>query len=573
MLTVLLAWILIFFIFITFGDILLTTYNKVCNTNERYSLLNLFLLGIPSLLLVLSTLHFFVPISSYVLFGLCFFAVGYWLANLSDFKILTNSFIEVLCRFSKVEVFLLVAFVCSILFITSWGVLNYDSACYHYQSLRWIEEYPTVVGLGNIEERLGFNSNYFILSAPFSMRFLLKEPLFALQGLLVVLMFAWILYEMVKSNYSFKIVFLLLLHIIIIAINFMHFSDSSTDVIPNQLVFYLVAYLVLYPEKIKKDNLLLGVLPIVILTFKLSLGVFALISLVVIVSLINKKNYKSFYFISALSLVIGVLWLVRNVILSGYLIFPMYELDFFSVDWKVSRDVAFAERGFIKSGAVWQFKNLYNNALTFFSAPKWYLFHTYVIAASYIIIALSIPYLAFLSLKGRINNTTIIIYIITLLGVVASYLSAPDFRFSYGLVFGVLFISMSQLLDNVSFSLSFTIRKIVASVGVIFLLIHLISTFWQLSTDEKGDWSLIVLKPREYSQKKISNQPIEHREIGINNNIKLYISNSSSGFTMYKLPAVPDDINKPLGWRFQSYVDLEARGTTLKDGFRTRNTK
>lgn len=573
MLTVLLAWILIFIIFITFGDILLTTYNKVCNTNERYSLLNLFLLGIPSLLLVLSILHFFVPISSYVLFGLCFFAVGYWFANSRRFKLLTYSFIEGLRNINKVEVFLLITFVCIILFITSWGVLNYDSACYHYQSLRWIEEYPTVVGLGNIEERLGFNSNYFILSAPFSMRFLLNEPLFALQGLLVVLMFAWILYEMVKSNYSFKIVFLLLLHVIIIAINIMHFSDSSTDVIPNQLVFYLITYLVLYPEKIKMDNLLLGVLPIVILTFKLSLGLFVLISLVIIVSLIKRKNYRSFYFISALSLVIGVLWLVRNIILSGYLIFPMHELDVFSVDWKVPRDVALAERSFIKSGAVWQFKNLYNNALTFFSAPKWFLFHTYVIASSYITIALLVPYLAFLSLKGRINNTIIIIYIITLLGVVASYLSAPDFRFSYGLVFGVLFISMSQLLDNVSFSLFPTIRKIAASVGVILLLVHFNSTFWQLSTDEKGDWGLIVLKPREYSQKKISSEPIGHKKIEINNNITLYISNSSSGFTMYKLPAVPDDVNNPLGWRFQNYTNLEARGITLEDGFRTKNTK
>lgn len=325
MLTVLLAWIFIFFIFITFGDILLTTYNKVCNTIERYSLLNLFLLGIPSLLLVLSLSHFLFPINSTILLLLSFISLSYWIVNWREMKEIICSIKELLCIIGKVEVFLFLLFSCSILFITSWGVLNYDSACYHYQSLRWIEEFPTVVGLGNIEERLGFNSNYFILSAPFSMRFILEEPLFAIQGLLVVLMFGWILHEMVQSNYSFKTIFLLLLHIITIAINIMHFSDSSTDVLPNQLVFYLIAYLVLYPEKLKHDYLLLGILPVVILTFKLSLGVFVLISLLVIITLLKRKDYKAFGFIGLLSIALGALWLARNVILSGYLIFHLIK--------------------------------------------------------------------------------------------------------------------------------------------------------------------------------------------------------------------------------------------------------
>ncbi|WP_128112721.1 LIC_10190 family membrane protein [Polynucleobacter necessarius] len=38
---------------------------------------------------------------------------------------------------------------------------NYDSGLYHFQSIRWLNEFPVVLGLGNVHGRLGFNQAYF----------------------------------------------------------------------------------------------------------------------------------------------------------------------------------------------------------------------------------------------------------------------------------------------------------------------------------------------------------------------------------------------------------------------------
>lgn len=573
MLIVLLAWMFMFFVFISFGDMLLASYNKLCKQSEKYSILNTFLLGIPVLLIVLPLLHFVLPINSYVLLVLCLASLGYWSFNKSRLRIIINQVISSLSIFKKVELLICILLILSFSFVASWGILNYDAGCYHYQFLRWIEDYSTIVGLGNIEERLGFNSNYFILSAPFTMRFLLNEPLLSLQGLFTSLMFVWMLFEVVKSKYSFKTVFLFLLHLVFVAINVMHFLDSSTDVVPNQLVFYLIAYLVLHPNSLKNKQLLFATLPIVILTFKLSLAVFALLSLVVFIQLIKGKSFRSLIFIVVMSAFVVGLWLIRNVILSGYLIFPMYELDFFSFDWKVPMKVALSERSFIKSGAIWQFKNLYNTMMTLFSTPEWRHIHAYVIGVLFSIIVFSIPCFLFLFLRKKIDKQLVIVYAVSIICLFASYISAPDFRFSYGFVAGLVFISICLFADNIHLEVSGKYKKRVAYFLMFLLILHFNVTFWKLSNPNYVDCEEVaeaIFKPRTFDQKNVTGSNLNFREEVINNGIAIYVSEDYSGFTMYKVPSVPDDANNRLGWRFQHYKNLEARGNSIKCGFRTK---
>ena len=56
-------------------------------------------------------------------------------------------------------------------YFTSRGYLLYDSDLYHGQSIRWIEEYGVVKGLGNLHERFAYNSSFFAVSALYSMKF------------------------------------------------------------------------------------------------------------------------------------------------------------------------------------------------------------------------------------------------------------------------------------------------------------------------------------------------------------------------------------------------------------------
>ncbi len=78
-------------------------------------------------------------------------------------------------------------------FCTSRGYMHYDSDLYHAQSIRWIEEYGIVKGLGNIHVRLAYNSSFFALSALYSLHFLGIRPLHAVNGLMALLLWTQVL--------------------------------------------------------------------------------------------------------------------------------------------------------------------------------------------------------------------------------------------------------------------------------------------------------------------------------------------------------------------------------------------
>lgn len=58
-------------------------------------------------------------------------------------------------------------------YFSSRGYMAYDSDLYHAQSIRWIEEYGVVPGLGNLHERFAYNSAAFAVNALYSMKWLL----------------------------------------------------------------------------------------------------------------------------------------------------------------------------------------------------------------------------------------------------------------------------------------------------------------------------------------------------------------------------------------------------------------
>ena len=78
-------------------------------------------------------------------------------------------------------------------FCTSRGYMHYDSDLYHAQSIRWIEEYGIVKGLGNIHVRFAYNSSFFALSALYSMKFLCGRSLHTVNGLIALLLWIQVL--------------------------------------------------------------------------------------------------------------------------------------------------------------------------------------------------------------------------------------------------------------------------------------------------------------------------------------------------------------------------------------------
>ena len=71
---------------------------------------------------------------------------------------------------------------------TSRGIIHYDTGLYHAQSIRWIEEYGVVKGLGNLHCRLAYNSSSFALSALYSFGFLGGQSFHCMAGFLALVL-------------------------------------------------------------------------------------------------------------------------------------------------------------------------------------------------------------------------------------------------------------------------------------------------------------------------------------------------------------------------------------------------
>ncbi len=273
MLAYFITWLIISFILYTSGgDMLIVIYNKVCKTKENYGFIDKLLLGLSFLVIPLSIWSLWLPSNHIFLAIILFVCIGY--RGISYRK--TNNILSGLKKktrggiLSPYQITILVISILVSTFFFTWQHEVYDSAFYHLQNIRWNEEYAVVPGLANLEGKLGFNSNYFLISAIFTFRFFLHEAIYPLQPLIVTTITCWVLYELFKSRYESKRFFILIAYILLFWISIYFLGNTSTDIIPNFIAFYILARIILYPELLKKNYLIGIILPVFLVTIKLS---------------------------------------------------------------------------------------------------------------------------------------------------------------------------------------------------------------------------------------------------------------------------------------------------------------
>lgn len=224
-----------------------------------------------------------------------------------------------------------------------WTVLtpqHYDTALYHAQSVRWIEEYGVVPGLGNLHNRFAYNSAFMPLQALFSLKWLLGQSLHTLNGFLCCTL---LIYAVTTNNFVIgkKLQlsdFFKFSMIVYICNNRTFISSLSSDILAMLLTIYILTkWSELYEKKID-DALPYGflcMLSIWAVTVKLSTAAGVLLAVYPVVLLINNKEWKKIAIHIGAGILIVTPWLIRNVIISGYLIYPYSKLDLFNVDWKM----------------------------------------------------------------------------------------------------------------------------------------------------------------------------------------------------------------------------------------------
>lgn len=311
---------------------------------DHYTPIDTIFIGVFFTIILASLWHFFLPLSSWFLaflIVLCLFI----------FFLKPKAKTSKTANYGKKDYFLLgmcFILIFSLLMMAVWQTPNYDSEFYHFQNILWFENYKLIPGLANLEDRFGFNSNYMLLSAIFSMdKNIFGELIFCINFSFTVFLLFSTFQSLRVSHFDKKIFLNLILLTIFVALNIRSLSFTTTDYLPQLLVFYLLSRILLQPKDFEKSKLFFFVVPLILVTIKLSTFFLLLISLYVLILLVKEKRYKDFSSLCILGGVFMLLWMVRNVIVSGYLVYPVYQIDLFSLDWKLPEQLAIMQQQFI----------------------------------------------------------------------------------------------------------------------------------------------------------------------------------------------------------------------------------
>ncbi len=232
--------------------------------------------------------------------------------------------------------------------IASCEPQDYDTYLYHAQSIKWIEQFGAVKGLANLHPRFGYNSAYMCFQALFSLSFT-GRSLHQSNGFMVLIMLFYALTDnylterrkpdtsdLLKGSMVFYTIYAL-----------DSISSSGTDIFPMLTLLYIFSKWVgISKEDEHKASKygLLCMLAVFCATVKLSIAPVVLLSVYPVYLLIKNGEIKKLLGFILTAVFIGLPYIIRNVILTGYLVYPMEKLDLFNVDWKVATERVFTDR-------------------------------------------------------------------------------------------------------------------------------------------------------------------------------------------------------------------------------------
>lgn len=224
-----------------------------------------------------------------------------------------------------------------------------DTSGYHAQAIRWVEEYGLVKGLGNFYHRLAYNSAFMPLQALFSFKWLCGRSLHTLNGLIGYLLLLY-------SVFTNQIIWNRKIHtsdlmkagtIIYVFHERTMLSSPGSDMLALSLVIYImIKWMELCEQKVGeiKPYAQLCILAVWAVTVKLSCTMLVLLWIFPLSVLIKRRCWKKCIALCGCGLGVAVPWLIRNVLISGYLLYPYSQIDLFNVDWKIPKELVDYDR-------------------------------------------------------------------------------------------------------------------------------------------------------------------------------------------------------------------------------------
>lgn len=556
--------------FITSGTGILCVYvlKKFLRIDFTPNLFETFLLGLVSSFIFFNLLSFIIPINFLTLIPLFLLSIAVFTNRENRERILVPAKHTMAVFFTKRNLLFVLPLI-AVLFVY-WIIppLNSDSGEYHYIAIRWYEQYKVVPGLANVHGRLGFNPASFIISAAYSFTGLTGQALYPLNGILVLLFYGWLLKRILSNSQSVYNSIVLILAILMFRVTLINISSPSSDLLSGILLFYcgFRSYELIKAGKNEiRDYMPVLLISLFAVTAKLS-AIPALLVIPFIYFFVIKKGKRATLVIKciALACLIFVPWLIRNFLLSGYLLYPVPRTNLFNADWAVPHDVIQLDYLFSKYGPR-------TITVDFFSMQKMNMLQLTKVWFDYMLdsslSSLLLTFAAFLSIlswlffpitKKKIPANVFFLWCIYYIGVLIWFINSPEHRF--GLPYLVLAIGLPWLAFATTAPIKWNIPFAAAPVLLAFCCLHYCleplkkEAFYSFSL---RDCWLKPLRDRRYFH---ANDLKTFPRSSLGRRVKLYYGDDQHECLNADGPC--------MNWR---YGQIEMRGNNIADGF--RNTK
>lgn len=237
------------------------------------------------------------------------------------------------------EGFFYLCFILLIAFFTSRGKFHTDTNIYHAQNIRLYEEYGIIKGMANLQLHYGYNSLYLAFAAIMSLSWLLPWSLHTTTGFIEVILCIYAFHHLrtfkernshLEDAGCVAILFYAL-------VNVTGSISPATDYPTMFLSIYMISVWLRAMERKSHYSVyaLLSVFAVFLGVLKLSAIAMAAVVIYPAFFLVKEKKWKDIGIYMGLGILILAPYLIRNVIISGWLIYPFEALDLFQVDWKV----------------------------------------------------------------------------------------------------------------------------------------------------------------------------------------------------------------------------------------------
>jgi len=482
MLAAIAIWLYIAFLSITFGLMTKKLIEKFFSfeSNNSTSFALIFIMGLGSITTIANYLHLFVNIGLLVNLFLIASSIIYLIIDKEYISNYLSIHIKKLGEINIVVVVLGFIFLLLALYQTTSVTLSADTPLYHALSIRYIEEYSVIPGLGNLYHRLAFNNSWFISNAIFNMSFFGLMQFNVLGTFLLIFSGFYFLSgvnSIINGNYRItNWIKLLYIPILLYSYYYPHlgYTSSPSPDTPSSIftwilfIFYINKYLRDKKLIFDTENVLLGLISIFLITVKLSVAPIIIPSIYILLMALKNKEVKKVLTTVIMFFIFLLPWFAHNYYLSGYLVHPFPAVNIFNPEWKIPESVALNEKNSIQKWAKWpgwfrkpQVKNettskMENVKLESLTYSQWFdvwLKNQSFPKYKYVFYSIPILWILFLLVLGikrkkilEGNADILIIYFTMIVGYLYWFISAPDLRFGWGFIFANLFIFIVVIL-------------------------------------------------------------------------------------------------------------------------------